>query len=120
MVRSLSLFCLRNATYSNPGQRGSSLQATRHLEKALLRLDSLHLAHHILRDPSILLHPSRRPKDIGTMPFLIELGAGTGFLSILLAQLNADVIATDLDGDSNANTQLHPLARLISNLKLSQ
>ena len=77
----------------------------------------LHLAHHILRDPN-LLHPS------GELPPILELGAGTGFLSILLAQLGADVVASDL-GDSDLDEDMEgerrtPLARLQANVELSK
>lgn len=76
----------------------------------------LHLAHHILLKPT-LLHPS------GKLSPILELGAGTGFLSILLAQLGADVVATDL-GDSDEEVDMEgerrtPLARLQANVELS-
>lgn len=32
-------------------------------------------------------------------PEIIELGSGTGFLAVLLAQLGADMLATDLDSE---------------------
>lgn len=78
--------------------------------------DRLHLAHHILQNPGIL-HPS------GSLPPILELGAGTGFLSILLAQLGADVVASDL-GDANVEEDMEserrtPLARLQGNVHLS-
>lgn len=77
----------------------------------------MHLAHHILQDPT-LLHPS------GELPPILELGAGTGFLSILLAQLGADVVASDL-GDSDLDEEMEgerrtPLARLQANVELSK
>jgi predicted RNA methylase len=53
-----------------------------------------------------------------SIPPIIELGAGTGFLSILLAQLGADVMATDLDGDGDDGRQT-PLGRLAGNIALS-
>jgi hypothetical protein len=76
----------------------------------------LHLAHHILHNPT-LLHPSG-------IPPILELGAGTGFLSILLAQLGADVVASDL-GDSDEDEEMEgerrtPLARLQANVELSK
>ena len=54
----------------------------------------------------------------------MELGAGTGFLSILLAQLGADVVASDL-GDSDFDEEMAgerrtPLARLQANVELSE
>jgi 2-polyprenyl-3-methyl-5-hydroxy-6-metoxy-1,4-benzoquinol methylase len=54
----------------------------------------------------------------------LELGAGTGFLSILLAQLGADVVASDL-GDSDFDEEMEgerrtPLARLQANVELSE
>jgi len=76
--------------------------------------DSLHLAHHILNNPSLL-------RPAGRFPPILELGSGTGFLSILLAELGADVVASDLgdaeeeeDGDRRT-----PLARLQANVLLS-
>lgn len=53
------------------------------------------------------------------LPAIIELGAGTGFLSILLSQLGADVIATDLDGYGDDGRQT-PLSRLVVNIALSE
>lgn len=79
---------------------------------------SLHLAHHILRDSRILGHTSR-----ASYPPVLELGAGTGFLSILLSKLGADVITTDLGGDEDGDietTRRTPLARLRQNVNLSQ
>ena len=73
-----------------------SLHARRTWVSALRRYASLHLAHHILHSPSILF-PALG--DTG-LPDMVELGAGTGFLSILLAQLGARVTATDL-GDAS-------------------
>lgn len=57
---------------------------------------------------------------------VLELGAGTGFLSILLAQLGASVTATDLDSDPDAlddgapDQRETPLKRLRENARLSQ
>ncbi len=82
--------------------------------------DSLHLAHHILHDPGILTDISNDPSTKHTLPPVIELGAGTGFLSILLAQLGADVIATDLGGGDFDTHRHTPLARLKGNVELSQ
>ena len=70
---------------------------------------SLHLAHHILQQPSLL-----PPTTTG----LVELGAGAGFLSILLAQLSWSVIATDLEAEEG-ETRAAPLARLGHNVSLS-
>jgi len=58
------------------------------------------------------------------IPPILELGAGTGFLSILLAQLGADVVASDL-GDSDFDEEMEgerrtPLARLQANVELSK
>lgn len=75
---------------------------------------SLHLAHHILLSPQIL-----GPSSSGTLPPCIELGAGTGFLSILLSQLGSNVITTDLDGAGDGTRQA-PLDRLRGNVLLSQ
>lgn len=70
---------------------------------------SLHLAHNILHNPNILRHctnPSEHPTNTGQrLPSIVELGAGSGFLSILLSQLGADIIATDL-GDENVGSEL--------------
>lgn len=63
---------------------------------------ALHLAHHLLAG----LVP--RP-----LPPAIELGAGTGFLSLLWAQMGGDVIATDLGGGDN------PLDRMRRNIDMS-
>lgn len=80
-------------------------------------MDRLHLAHHILRDRS-LIHQS------GVLAPILELGAGTGFLSILLAQLGADVVASDLgntDDDEDVEGERRtPLARLQANVELSE
>lgn len=54
-----------------------------------------------------------------SLPQIIELGAGTGFLSILLSQLGADVIATDLD-DADGGDKQAPLDRLRGNVELSR
>lgn len=53
---------------------------------------------------------------------MLELGAGTGFSSILLAKLGADVVSTDLGGDEAddaESTRRTPLARLRQNVDLS-
>lgn len=61
----------------------------------------------------------------------VELGAGTGFLAVLLAQLGGEVVATDLDVENEDTTELEvgalggvsrqaPLERLRSNVALSQ
>lgn len=59
----------------------------------------------------------------GKLPPILELGAGTGFLSILLGQLGANVVATDL-GDRQESemetTRRTPLARLQGNVNFSQ
>ncbi|WVW83866.1 hypothetical protein I302_105888 [Kwoniella bestiolae CBS 10118] len=62
---------------------------------------ALHLAHHILSHPR-LIFPNQRELQNGT----VELGAGTGFLSILLAQLGVDVISTDLGIESESNSEV--------------
>jgi protein-L-isoaspartate O-methyltransferase len=50
----------------------------------------------------------------------IELGAGTGFLAAVLAQLGADVIATDMGDEGTTRRQRRtPLGRLTANLALS-
>ncbi|KAL7421805.1 hypothetical protein Q5752_003576 [Cryptotrichosporon argae] len=56
---------------------------------------SLHLGHHVVHSPN-LLFASARGRE---WPNIVELGAGTGFLSILLAQQGADVVASDLGDD---------------------
>ncbi|WVQ82366.1 hypothetical protein IAT38_004494 [Cryptococcus sp. DSM 104549] len=67
---------------------------------------ALHLAHHILHHPSTLFSSTRSadpstPIARSSRP-VVELGAGTGFVSVLLAQLGVDVVATDLgDGDDH-------------------
>jgi protein-L-isoaspartate O-methyltransferase len=79
----------------------------------------LHLAHYILLNPSIL-SPDATPRF--DLPPILELGAGTGFLSILLSQLGADVITTDL-GDlchPEEETKRTPLARLQANIATSE
>lgn len=61
----------------------------------------------------------------------VELGAGTGFLAVLLAQLGGEVVATDLDlededttdveiGASGGVSRQAPLERLRSNVALSE
>ena len=79
---------------------------------------SLHLAHHILHTPGILSHPSE-PGDTQALPPVVELGAGTGFLSILVTQLGADVIATDLGESGVEEASMSPLVRLRVNVALS-
>ncbi|WWD02929.1 hypothetical protein V865_000972 [Kwoniella europaea PYCC6329] len=59
---------------------------------------ALHLAHHILRHPHLIFCDSEL-----FYRGVLELGAGTGFLSILCAQLGPDVISTDLGVESDAN-----------------
>lgn len=51
---------------------------------------------------------------------MIELGAGTGFFSILLSQLGVDVVATDLGDNDNEQLRQAPLNRLNGNVALSQ
>ncbi|OCF60565.1 hypothetical protein L486_00200 [Kwoniella mangroviensis CBS 10435] len=90
---------------------------------------ALNLAHHILRSPHLVLYDTELSHR-----GILELGAGTGFLSILLAQLGADVISTDLGIESDAQSineigtgQRHeedgesrtPLGRLKYNVQLS-
>lgn len=78
----------------------------------------MHLAHHILHDADKL--------DIDFSQPILELGAGTGFLSILLARLGATVFATDLDSepddieDGGPDQRETPLRRLRENARLSQ
>ncbi|WRT66322.1 uncharacterized protein IL334_003277 [Kwoniella shivajii] len=61
---------------------------------------ALHLAHHILLHPqSIFQDPTTIDRGI------IELGAGTGFLSILLSQLGVNVISTDLGDEAPSDDQ---------------
>lgn len=58
----------------------------------------------------------------------VELGAGTGFLSILLAQMGFKVVATDLGSPTNRMGEQSedrapvatPLGRLQSNIELSE
>lgn len=79
----------------------------------------LHIAHHILSDPRLL----RPAQNSGSLPPVLELGAGTGFLSILLAKLGGDVVSTDLGGQETEDmetTRRTPLARLQQNVNLSQ
>lgn len=70
---------------------------------------ALHLAHHLLSTPSLLSSP------------VLELGAGTGFLSGILALEGYDVIATDLGdgGESVDGVRQTPLGRLRENLATS-
>lgn len=72
---------------------------------------ALHLAHHVLQQPPLL--PSYDTID------LVELGAGAGFLSILLAQLGWSVMATDLEAEEG-ETRAAPLARLRHNVALTE
>ncbi|EAL23561.1 hypothetical protein CNBA2080 [Cryptococcus deneoformans B-3501A] len=84
---------------------------------------ALHLGHHILNHFSTLFSLPRDP-DRG----FIELGAGTGFVSILLAQMGFKVVATDLESPANqtgeqsenGNSVITPLGRLQSNIELNQ
>ena len=79
----------------------------------------LHLAHHILSDPRLL----RLTRNSGSLPPVLELGAGTGFLSILLAKLGGNVVSTDLGGQETEDmetTRRTPLARLQQNVNLSK
>ena len=77
---------------------------------------SLHLAHHIIHTPEILFPPHTTRDTMASLPSIFELGAGTGFLSILLAQMGADVIATDLEAEEGRDS---PLERLKGNVALS-
>lgn len=88
------------------------------------RGDRLHLAHHILYE-SRLLGRTSTDRGEGDPAPVLELGAGTGFLSILLAKLGADVVTTDLgaeeeDQDVETTTRRTPLARLRQNVNLGQ
>lgn len=79
---------------------------------------ALHLAHHVLHSSSTIFLPSS-PYP----PPVLELGAGTGFLSILLAQLGADVITTDLGdegGEDESQAFRTPLGRLKANVSFSE
>lgn len=76
---------------------------------------SLHLGHHLLRSA------------VRLSPRVIELGAGTGFLSTLLTQLGHDVLATDLGDCDGAEcpcdepgARQTPLARLRRNFEISE
>jgi hypothetical protein len=84
---------------------------------------ALHFAHHFLSDPVALFGRN--------VSAVVELGAGTGFLSAVLALEGVDVIATDLgdgneDGhveawdDEGGNTRQTPLGRLTANLITSE
>lgn len=100
-------------------------------EHGLLEFRSrLHLGHHILSRPHLIFRQSSSRDDGSPSPSphplpreIVELGAGTGFLSILLAQLGSDVISTDLGepGDSQGDEQTQtPFKRLIFNARLSE
>jgi 2-polyprenyl-3-methyl-5-hydroxy-6-metoxy-1,4-benzoquinol methylase len=56
------------------------------------------------------------------LPSILELGAGTGFLSILLAQLGADVVASDLGSEDEIEEgdRRTPLVILQENVLLSE
>ncbi|WWC61828.1 uncharacterized protein I303_104413 [Kwoniella dejecticola CBS 10117] len=59
---------------------------------------ALHLAHHILHNPDLVFtDPALSENGV------VELGAGTGFISILLAQLGMGVISTDLGQDDESD-----------------
>lgn len=90
---------------------------------------ALHLAHHVLNSPSSVLLPSSYSSSSSSAPIpstpppVLELGAGTGFLSILLSQLGADVITTDLGDESGGDEDGQwrtPLGRLKANISLSE
>lgn len=93
------------------------------IDTNLKRTAALHLGHHILNHFSTLFSLPRDP-DRG----FIELGAGTGFVSILLAQMGFKVVATDLESPANqtgeqsenGNSVITPLGRLQSNIELSE
>ena len=79
---------------------------------------ALHFAHHFLSSPAALF---------GHVPSaVLELGAGTGFLSAVLALEGVDVLATDLgddeegegEGDGVEGRQT-PLGRLKANIAMS-
>ncbi|ADV20239.1 hypothetical protein I305_01120 [Cryptococcus gattii E566] len=84
---------------------------------------ALHLGHHILHHFSTIFASSHGPNR-----GFIELGAGTGFLSILLAQMGFKVVATDLGSPANQMGEQSedgapvttPLGRLQSNIELNQ
>ncbi|OXB39965.1 hypothetical protein J007_00234 [Cryptococcus neoformans] len=84
---------------------------------------ALHLGHHILHHFSTIFALPRDPNR-----GFIELGAGTGFVSILLAQMGFEVVATDLGSPANqigeqsedGTSVITPLGRLQSNIKLNQ
>lgn len=86
---------------------------------------ALHLAHHVLHSSSSIFLPSSSAESSSTTtPPVLELGAGTGFLSLLLAQLGSDVITTDLgdeaDDAEEGGTWRTPLGRLSANISLSE
>ncbi|WVN88279.1 uncharacterized protein L203_103482 [Cryptococcus depauperatus CBS 7841] len=78
---------------------------------------ALHLGHHILGNFSSLF-----PKSCHQKQRFIELGAGSGFVSILLSQLGYSVLATDLGGNSEGDEGelRRPLERLRSNIDLNE
>jgi hypothetical protein len=84
----------------------------------------LHLGHHILSHPHLLFRQPSSRDDGSPLPLpreIIELGAGTGFLSILLAQLGSDVISTDLgEPDDSQGDEQTPFKRLMVNARLSE
>lgn len=77
----------------------------------------MHLAHHILHDSSLVSPQGLRNTSV------LELGAGTGFLSIFLAQQGASVVTTDLGDDPSeeepGGDRRTPLASLAHNIALS-
>nr|XP_031863217.1 uncharacterized protein CI109_001089 [Kwoniella shandongensis]KAA5530289.1 hypothetical protein CI109_001089 [Kwoniella shandongensis] len=82
---------------------------------------ALHLAHHILHHSNLLLPPSDVTRGV------VELGAGTGFVSLLLGQLGVNVIGTDLGDDEEGHEEDEqgagfrtPLGRLRSNIALNE
>lgn len=81
------------------------------------RTAALHLGHHLLHRPSILNLPDPAISENSKRKGILELGAGTGFLSCLLAQQGYRVVSTDL-GDVIGGG-IPPLERLEHNVKLS-
>ncbi|ODO08121.1 hypothetical protein I350_03707 [Cryptococcus amylolentus CBS 6273] len=79
---------------------------------------ALHLGHHLIQNLSVLLPPL-----FALNRGFIEIGAGTGLISILLSHLGFPVIATDL-GDNEQDFESEssfrtPLGRLHTNLSLN-